>query len=664
MIEKKRLVIISLATFFLFSLLIMQYFKIQILEGEKWTKEALSQHEFIVKEPFRRGAFFSNTVLKKGHPEKPQPFVFDVTKFHLFADPLSIPAVFQEELSQLLSETCGIPAEDFVREFEKKSRNRKLALWLSRNTKEKIETWWYPYAKKNKIPRNAIYFTADYQRSYPFGKLLGQVLHTIRDLKEESTQEGLPTGGLEAYFNHYLKGKQGKRKLMRSPLNALETDKVIENPQNGADIYLTVNHCIQAIAEEELEKGVVASGAKGGWAVMMDPQTGEILALAQYPFFDPSNYRDFFNNPEKIEIAKVKALTDAFEIGSIMKPITMAISLKANEQLQNEGRSVVFDPKAAVDTTRSFFPGRGSKPLKDPSFHKKMNMYMALQKSSNIYLAQIIDRVIHSLGNEWYRKELVSTFGFGEKTGIELPGEATGLVPTPGKMHPNGTLEWSLPTPYSLAMGHNIMATSIQMLRAYAVFANGGFLVKPTLIRKIVKKFSDGTEEIIWNQNNPDSFPRVLSPDLAKEIVAAMKYSTKIGGTGRHAEIYGYTEAGKTGTAEKIIDGSYSKKRNVSSFIGFAPANLDPLIPARLLLIVSMDEPEAKILEDGTKNQSGGRCSGPVFREIARRTLEYLGVTPDDPYGYAPSDPRYDADKADWIKEVKELKSLYDEWNK
>jgi cell division protein FtsI (penicillin-binding protein 3) len=215
-------------------------------------------------------------------------------------------------------------------------------------------------------------------------------------------------------------------------------------------------------------------------------------------------------------------------------------------------------------------------------------------------------------------------------------------------------------------MGHNILATSIQMLRAYAIFANGGFLVKPTLVRKIVKTHLDGTEEIIWNHSSvhPASFPKVLSKNIVREMISAMKYSTKIGGTGRHAEIYGYTEAGKTGTAEKIVDGFYSKTRHISSFIGFAPANFDPLVASRLVLIVSMDEPEAKILEDGSKNQSGGRCAGPVFREIARRTLEYLGVTPDDPYGYPSGDPRYDSEKADWTKEVKELKSLYEQWNK
>lgn len=665
--EKKRLIVIAIGTFFLFCLLIVQYFKIQIIEGDKWTKEALAQHECVVKEPFRRGAFYSNVSLKQGHPEKSQPFVFDVTKYHLFIDPYSIPEKFRTEIALQINARVGCAVADVKSELDKKSRSRKIAMWLGREEQEKLQEWWFPYAKKRKIARNALYFVTDYKRSYPFGKLLGQVLHTIREVKEETTQEGLPTGGLESYFNDYLKGKQGKRVLMRSPLNSMESDRILEAPQDGADIYLTINHCIQAIAEEEIEKGVKAARAKGGWAVMMDPITGEILALAQYPFFEPARYWDYFNHPEKMEDAKVKPLTDAFELGSIMKPITFAVCLKANEELAKQGKPPLFDPRQPVDTTRSIFPGRGGKPLKDTTFHRKLSMYMALQKSSNVYVAQLIDRVINTFGNDWYRDVLVNTFGFGEKTGIELPGEAVGLVPTPGKTHPNGALEWSLPTPYSLAMGHNLMATSFQMLRAYAVFANGGKLVQPTLVKKVVSKTPEGKELILLENHSKQraaAFRQVLSTACIKEVVTAMKFVTKAGGTARLAEINGYTEAGKTGTAEKIVGGAYSKQRYVSSFIGFTPANFQAQVQPRFILIVTIDEPECRVLEGGIKPHHGGRCAAPIFREIAKRTLEYLGVEPDDPYGYPHGDPRYNPDMADWFKEVRDLKLLYEQWNK
>jgi cell division protein FtsI (penicillin-binding protein 3) len=658
--KKNRLVVVALGIFFLFSLLIAQYFKIQIIENDKWVKMALSQHECIVKDPFKRGSFYSNIAIKKGHPESPQAFVVDVTKFHLYLDPLSIPIPYRDEIANQLIQLANLGPE-IRQEFEVKSRSRKLALWLERGTKEQILDWWFPYARQRKIPCNALYFVNDYCRSYPFGSMLGQVLHTIREMKDESTAEGLPTGGLEAYFNSFLKGKQGRRKLLRSPLNQLEIDQVIESPEDGADIYLTINHCIQAIAEQELEKGIKSAHAQGGWAVMMDPATGEILALAQYPFFAPSHYRTFFNDPEKIEHSKVKAVTDAFEVGSIMKPITIAIGLQANEEMKRQGKAPLFHPLDKIDGTRTQFPGRGNKPLKDiPGQHRALNMYMAVQKSSNVYMAQIIEKVVNTLGNDWYRHELVNTFGFGEKSGIELPAEAIGIVPQPGKRHANGALEWSTPTPYSLSIGYNLLATSLQMLRAYAVFANGGYLVKPTLVRKIVRG-----ESVLYDRTKMAQKPkRVLQPSVVRDIISCIKFTTKQGGTGHLADVCGYTEAGKTGTAEKIVGGIYSKKKHISSFIGFAPASLEEGACARLVLIVSVDEPAAILTEEGAKNHMGGRCAAPIFKAITEKTLEYLGVTRDDPHGYPPGDPRYDPDKADWAKEVKQLKILYDQWNK
>lgn len=660
----KRLVIVAVCTFFLFTLLIVQFFKIQIVEGEKWTNAALAQHEYIVTVPYQRGAFLSNTSVKKGHPERVQPFVVDVTKFHLYIDPESIPERCCKEIACRLAAMTSYTPEEFLPEFQKQSRSRKLAMWLERGTKEQILSWWYPYARKEKIANNAVFFITDYKRSYPFGRLLGQVLHTIREVKEEKTQEAVPTGGLEAYFNDYLKGKVGQRRLLRSPLNSFESDKIIESPEDGADIHLTINHCIQAIAEEELEKGVKAAQAKGGWVVMMDPFTGEILAMAQYPSFDPANYREYFNDPLKLEAAKVKSVTDCFEPGSIMKPITVAICLQASEMLKSKGKPPLFIPEEKIDTTRTSFPGRGSKPLHDVTSTRALNMAMAIQKSSNIYMAQIIDRLMTRCGAQWYRSALVDIFGFGQKTKIELPGEAPGLVPRPGFIHPNGTLEWSLATPYSLCFGHNVLATSLQMARAYSVIANGGYLVEPTLVRKITKQ---NREEILVDHTNRDrvkGFPRVLSSEVAKEVLRAMKYSTKLGGTGHLAEINGYTEAGKTGTAEKVVEGQYSKEKYISSFIGISPANMREKILPRFVLAVSIDEPAHIVLEGGGRNYRGGRCAAPIFREIARRTFEYLGIEPDDPYGYPPGDPRHDPKLADWGPEVQELKKLFEEWNR
>src|SRR5690606_11678720 len=155
------------------------------------------------------------------------------------------------------------------KEFYRKSRSRKIASWLEQKQKEEILSWGKGYAKKKKIAANAISFVKDYERSYPFGHLLGQILQTVQEQKKHKTLQARPIGGLELSLNHVLKGQIGKRVIQRSPSNPLDTGKVISPPEDGADVYLTVNQYLQAIAEAELEKGVIVRNAKGGWAIMM-----------------------------------------------------------------------------------------------------------------------------------------------------------------------------------------------------------------------------------------------------------------------------------------------------------------------------------------------------------------------------------------------------------
>ena len=649
--------------FFIFAILIAQFYRIQITEGEKWSAIGRRQHYFTVREPSLRGIFFSNTLIKRGHPEKPQPFVVDIQKFHLFADPDSIPERNRNEISDTLLALLDLSIDEkknFRGQFDKKSRSRKLGMWLDRESRDAVNDWWLPYAHQHKIPRNALFFESDYQRSYPFGKLLGQVLHTIQNNKDEKTRQALPTGGLELYFNKFLQGSEGKRRLMRSPRNSFETGEVIQAPENGADIYLTINHVLQTIVEEELAKGVKKAKAKSGWAVMMDPKTGEILALAQYPFFYPPEYQYYFNDKEMIENTKVKAITDAIEPGSIFKPITIALALKANEELKAAGKPPLFSPEEKMSTGNGRFPGR-SKPLLDTHYHGFMNMNMAIWKSANIYMARLVERIIEHKGTEWYYNALSHTFALGEKTGIELPAESRGLLPTPGKKHPNGKSEWSTPTPFSLAIGYNIQVNSIQMARVYAVFANGGYLVEPTLVRKIVKQGKDGKEEVLLDHTDPERtahFPRVLSPDIIRQVKTAMRYVTKTGGTAKRADIHGYTEIGKTSTSKKVVNGLYSETAYRATFCGFAPAEN----PAFVLQVV-LDEPEYGYVAGVGKVHHGGTSSAPIFREIGRRSLEYLGVTPDDPHGYPEGDPRFDAGKANWVAEARLLQEMYEKWN-
>ena len=206
------------------------------------------------------------------------------------------------------------------------------------------------------------------------------------------------------------------------------------------------------------------------------------------------------------------------------------------------------------------FP-EGRSRYKDTSLHHFLNLDMGMQKSSNIYMARLAERMINRLGNEWYRNQL-QLFGFGLKTGIELPAESAGVLPTPGKRHPNGALEWSVPTPFSLSIGHNIQVTTLQLLRAYAVLANGGYLVKPTLVRCIMKKDQEGNSRVLLDntaKERQQEFPRVLDEAIVERVLLSMRYVTKPGGTAVKADVPGYTEVGKTSTPKKIVNGAYSE---------------------------------------------------------------------------------------------------------
>jgi len=651
--------------FFFFSLLIAQFFHLQVIDGKKWKDKARRQHFFTVKEPFIRGSFFSNIQVKEGHPEEELRFVIDVQKFHLFADPDSIPKEHALQMTKEISEILSLneaETSSVERQLRLKSRSRRLKMWLEREEKEKLLDWWKGYAKEKDIARNALFFQSDYQRSYPYGKMLGQVLHTVRHMRDEVTGQAEPTGGLELYFNRYLHGEQGVRLMMRSPRNFFATGEVVQPPVNGSDVHLTVNHYLQAIVEEELMRGVKKAKAKGGWAVMMNPYTGEVLALGQYPFFYPPKYQEFFNRVEKIDDTKVKSVTDANEPGSVIKPFILALAYLANEELAARGKRPLFNPEEKIPAANGEFPGR-RKPIKDEGkVHPYLNAAMAVQKSSNIYFAHLTKNIVAKLGDDWFRTNLLEVVGIGMRTGIELPAESSGVLPKPGRIHPNGKLEWSKPTPYSIAMGHNLQATAMQMARAYSILANGGYLVEPTIVRKIVKK--DGARRPVVELDHTDprraeEFQRVLPQEIVDEVRHAIRFTTMPGGTSTRGSIPGYTEAGKSGTARKIINGEYSTKKHAASFCGFAP-----FYHPRFVLVVVIDEPEVRYIPGIGKTHHGGTAAAPVFRHIAKRTLEYLGVAPDNPYGYPKEDPRYNADKADWERETRLLREKYHSWNK
>ncbi len=207
-----------------------------------------------------------------------------------------------------------------------------------------------------------------------------------------------------------------------------------KQPQHGSDVYLTINHYLQAIAEEEIAKAVKTANSTQRLGYHDGSLHGRDFSLAQYPFFEPSRYKDYFNDPKKEEHTKVKAITDPYEPGSTFKDLTIAICLRANTELKKQGKAPLFSIDEKIPTKARNFPGRG-KPLEDTHHYSYLNMYMGMQKSSNVYMATMIQRVIERMGEAWYRNAL-EDFGIGTKTGIELTAESAGLLPRLGKTHP------------------------------------------------------------------------------------------------------------------------------------------------------------------------------------------------------------------------------------
>lgn len=635
--ELKRLNILAFSVFLLFSSLILAFYKVQIIEFEKWSKIAKTQHKMAVEEPCKRGIFFGRS-LCPSNPKSLVPLVMDLYRYHLHVDPYLIPQEHRLKFAREISKRFGLDAKEVKEELMKKSRSRRLLSFLNRSEKEAIDIWFKEFVTRTKISKKGIFFIQDYKRHYPYGESLGQVLHTYR--YDSKRGVGYPTGGLELFFDPVLKGEKGKKILLRSARQKIDQDEVVEAAKDGYDIQLTIDPVIQAIAETELEKGVLTAKAKGGSVVIMDPQTGEIMAIASYPFFHPGKVEDYYNDATKMESTRLKAVNESFEPGSIMKPISAMIGLLANQELIEKNRSPIFSPIEMMDVTDTSFPGR-LKPIKDVRSHRFLNMRLALQKSSNVYVARLIERVIKNLGEKWYRKQLSDLFLFGKKSGIELPSEHLGMLPEIGKKYQSGLLEWSVPTPFSLAMGYNLQCNQVQILRAFASIVNGGYLVKPTLIQKISNQSG-----VFFEQQSRKASKLPLNAFDLEEIKKALVFTTQKGGTAQFGNIRGYTEGGKSGTTEKLVNGSYCGTKHYASFIGFAPYQ-----NTRFVMIVGIDEPQYQIIPGLGFNHYGGKCAARVFSRIGEKLLPYLGVVPDDPTDQLLKD------------EVVRLSELYDAWN-
>ena len=407
----------------------------------------------------------------------------------------------------------------------------------------------------------------EYRRFYPQGEAVAHVLGftNIDDRGQE---------GLELAFDDWLRGTPGAKRVIRDRRGRIvENVDLLRPAQPGHDLALSIDRRIQFLAHRELRTALQETGASSGSAVVLDVATGEVLAMTNLPTFNPNAVgggpRDAHRN---------RAVTDLFEPGSTMKPLTVAAGLEAG----------VITPASLFNTNPGWIPN-GRYRTTDTHNYGVLDTTGVIRKSSNVGAAMIV----HRLGNSQFY-EFVKRFGYGQRTGSGFPGESAGVFPAPDR--------WDGTSKQTMSYGYALSVTPLQIATAYAALGNGGKLIPPSFIK------------------GQHGEPRqVLDPKIAGEVLRMMQTVTEPGGTATQAAILGYHVAGKTGTSRKASAGGYSRR-----YIGYF-AGLVPVDKPRFAMVVMVNDPDP-----GRKGYTGGSVSAPVFRNTMEGALRLMDVAPDN----------------------------------
>jgi cell division protein FtsI (penicillin-binding protein 3) len=381
--------------------------------------------------------------------------------------------------------------------------------------------------------------------------------------------------GIELAYQEWLAGKPGSRKVIRDRLGrVIEDIESIRAPQQGRDLALSIDQRIQYLAFRELKDAVAKHDAKAGSIVVLDAASGEVLALANWPSFNPNNRETL-----KPGRSRNRAVVDLFEPGSTLKPFTAAAAFEAG----------LASPASVIDTDG----GRmtvGNRTIRDSHPEHLLTVTQVIQRSSNVGAVKMAMAMAPQ--NLW---TLLSRAGFGSQTRVGFPGEATGRL--------RDYQTWKPIEHATMSYGHGMSVSLLQLARAYTIFATDGELTPLTLVRS-----QQGSER-----------KRVVSKRTARSVRTILEMVTHPGGTATRAQVAGYRVAGKTGTAHKLEGASYAPDRYISSFVGFAPAS-EP----KLVIAVMIDEP-------GGRHYYGGEVAAPVFSSVMAGALRLMGIAPDAP---------------------------------
>jgi len=541
---------------FLFIIVFARAYQLQVVQSQKLAALAERQYQRMVPLVPRRGIIYDR---------KREEMAISMEVDSVFAQPGKV--LNLKEAAHKIGSILGKNPEI----LRKKIKEDKPFVWLERGINPDQR------AAIGKLGMEGINFLKETKRFYPQGETGGHIIGFA----------GIDSKGLEGVelaYDEFIRGEPGYVLISK---DALGRSIAPENPGlhrsgEGCEIVLTIDKNIQYIAERELKKAVQARSAKGGMALVMNPKTGEILALALQPPFDPNRFTSFSPHAWKN-----RAITDAFEPGSTFKVFLLAAAL---EEGIAAPRDVFFCENGSYTL--------GGKVIHDLHKHGWLSLGEIIKVSSNIGASKVGKK----LGRGTFHRYL-NNFGFGLKTGIDLPGEVPGFLPAPQ--------HWSEVGLANISFGQGLSLTTLQLSTALSAIANGGIMMRPFVVREVL-----GPQGNVLKENQPRWLRRVISPETAKIVGLILKTVTEEGGTGKAASIPGYEIAGKTGTAQKALTNSrgYSDKR-IGSFIGFAPAG-NP----QVLISVIIDEPQGVAF--------GGVVAAPAFKGIAEQILPYMGIYP------------------------------------
>jgi cell division protein FtsI (penicillin-binding protein 3) len=532
-------------------------FQLQVLKKEQLYKLAARQQN--VQVPFvpKRGTIYDS---------RGNELAVSIEVDSVYADARKV-----VEVGKTAKELASILQID-REELKQKLKSHRSFEWVQR----KISSKEVEQIKALQLP--GISFLKENRRFYPNSQLAAHLVGFV----------GLDSKGLEGIEFQYDALLTGENQVWTAARDALGREITMgnapfEKEDHYRNIVLTIDKPIQHITETELGRGVEKWGAKGGMAIAMDPSSGKILAMASFPTFNPNQFIQY-----RSKSWRNRALCDVFEPGSLFKAFLAAAALE--EQV--------------VRSSDSFFCENGSykvydRTIHDISKHGWLTFQQIIKLSSNIGASKVGEK----MGKERFYR-YISAFGFGEKTRVGLPGEGKGMV-----HHPR---YWSPVALDTISFGQGISVTAIQLVTALSAIANGGNLMKPYVVERIMNEKNETIQSF-----KPETVRKVISEETAKKMMVLLKATTEKGGTGEGAVPVGYEVAGKTGTAQKVdsLMGGYSEDRYVSGFMGFAPADAP-----KLVLLVIVDEPQG--------NSYGGVVAAPIFKTIMEKVLPTLNVIP------------------------------------